>query len=159
MSLTSFHIFVVSKLVIVNLLFLFKVCVTMNLIDNEFHSHIVEYHGFVRSALSLDATYETGLQRLASGTSIIELANEPTIFGKFMRECVYMMMFNMEEGDGVHIAAFLNTNTHDVAKVAEESSRRCETIFKLAAAAGFVFYENYAGYAKDLVPIDAMVMA
>ena len=130
----------------------------MNLIDNEFHSHIVEYHGFVRSALSLDATYETDIQRLASGTSIIELANEPTLFGKFMRECVYMM-FDTEMGDGVHIAAFLNTNPHDVAKVAEESSRRCESVFKMAAAAGFVFYENYAGYAKDLVPSETMVMA
>ena len=131
----------------------------MNLVDNEFHSHIVEYHGFVRSALSLDAMYETDLQRLASGTSIIELANEPTLFGKFMRECVYVLMFDMEAGDGVHIATFLKTDTHDVARVAEESSKRREMVFRSAAAAGFVFYENYAGYAKDLVPREAMAVA
>jgi hypothetical protein len=113
--------------------------------DADFYSHIIKYHALVQKIVLKD---HKDLKRLASGVSVLKIANEPTIFGKFIKECVFAMMFDLEAGDGVHIATFLNTKESDIVRVSNESVPRRGAVFKSAAVGSYCFIENLADHKK-----------
>lgn len=120
--------------------------------DADFYSHIIKYHALVQNIIVIDKD-DKDLQRLASGVSVLKIANEPTIFGKFIKECAFAMMFDLEAGDGVHIAKFLETKESDIVRVSNESVPRRGAVFKSTAVACYTFIENYADHRKACTSI------
>ena len=97
---------------------------------------------------AFDATKD--IERLASGVSMLKIATEPTMFGRFIKECAFTMMFDMQAGDGVHIAKFLMTNEIDIVDVSNEPVPRRGAVFKSAAVASYCFIENFTGHKQAI---------
>jgi hypothetical protein len=112
--------------------------------DADFYSNIIKYHAIVQNVVLKDRTDD--LQRLASGVSMLKIANEPTMFGRFIKECAFAMMFDMQPGDGVHIAKFLEIKEIDIVDVSNEAVPRRGAVFKSAAVACYCFIENYTDH-------------
>ena len=112
--------------------------------DADFYSNVIKYHSLVKNIVLKDATVD--IERLASGVSMLKIATEPTMLGRFIKECAFTMMFDMQAGDGVHIAKFLMTNEIDIVDVSNEPVPRRGAVFKSAAVASYCFIENFTGH-------------
>jgi hypothetical protein len=116
--------------------------------DADFYSNVIKYHSLVKNIVLKDATVD--IERLASGVSMLKIATEPTMLGRFIKECAFAMMFDMQAGDGVHIAKFLNTKESDIINVSNEPVPRRGSVFKSAAVACYCFIENFTYHKKSL---------